>query len=157
MLSLVEEANKKKATQATLERNLKKVLKRQGVHNVGFPGGNVDIQLYSVGPGELWAAFGGASKNAIPRYWTPFGVYQPDNHAQSITVEINIPLDDNTAQVAGFFAEDDETGDTFLMHSGKVGGGRPGIGESAFLVWSKLKLVEVSTEGGGSRSGIVVG
>ena len=157
MLSLLEEASKKRAAQANLERNLKKALKRQGVHNVGFPGGNVDIQLYSVGPGELWAAFGGASKNAVPRYWTPFGVYQPDKSAQSITVEINVALDSNTAQVAGFFAQDDETGDIFLMHSGKVGGGRPGIGKSAFLVWSKSKLVEVSTGDSGFRSGIVVG
>jgi hypothetical protein len=158
MLSLLGGAAKKKAAQGMLERNLKSALTRQGVRNIGFPGGNVDLPLYSTGEGELWAAFGGPTKDsAVQRYWNAFGVYQPDKGPQSIAVEINIPTDSNGAQVAGFFAEDSETGDIFLMHSGRVGGGRPGIGKSAFLVWSKAKLVEVTGENGEVRSGIAVG
>ena len=158
MLSLLEETNGKKVAQAVLEGNLKSVLKSRGTHNVGFPGGNVDVDLYSEGYGELWVAFGGVSKDAaIPRYWNAYGVYEPHQSTQSITVEINIALTSNSAQVAGFFAKDNETGDIFLMHSGKIGGGRSGIGKSAFLVWSKAKLVEVSAGDRQFRSGIAVG
>ncbi len=158
MLALIGETGRKKAAQRVLERNLKSALKQQGAHTIGFPGGNVDLPIYSAGKSKLWVAFGGPTEDAaVQRYWTPFGVYQPDRPAQSITVEINIPTDSNDAQVAGFFAEDSETGDIFLMHSGRVGGGRPGIGKSAFLVWSKAKLVEVSKENGELRSGIAVG
>lgn len=158
MLALIGETKRKTAAQRELERNLKGALARQGTHNIGFPGGIVDLPIYSAGEGQLWVAFGGPTKDAaVRRYWNAFGVYQPDHPAQSITVEINIPIDSNGGQVAGFFAEDAETGDIFLMHSGRVGGGRPGIGKSAFLVWSKAKLVEVSDEHGGIRTGIAVG
>jgi hypothetical protein len=157
MLRHIHETKNKKAAQAILERNLKAALKRQGTLNIGFPGGNVDETVYSAGEGKLWVAFSGPSKgSAVPRYWNAFGVYKPDRPAQTITVEINIAIDSNTAQVAGFFAEDSDTGDIFLMHSGKVGGGRPGIGKSSFLVWSKAKLVELAEEGGKIRSGIAV-
>lgn len=54
-------------------------------------------------------------------------------------------------------AEDGDTGDVFLMHSGRIGGGRRGIGKSAFLVWSKAKLVDVTETDGDVRGGIAVG
>lgn len=158
MLRLVHEAKKKKRAQTELERALKDTLKDQGSRNIGFPGGNADHPLYSLGDGKLWAAFGGVSEEAaIPRFWNAFGIYRPSEPAQMIAVEINIPTDSNSAKVAGFFAEDADTGDIYLMHSGKVGGGRPGIGKLAFLVWSKAKLVEVSCPEGGVRKGIAVG
>lgn len=158
MLALIAETERKKAAQGELERNLKGVLEHRGTYNIGFPGGNIDLPIFSAGERELWVAFGGPLEDAaVRRYWNGFGVYQPDRPRQSITVEINIPIDSNGGQVAGFFAEDGETGDVFLMHSGRVGGGRPGIGKSAFLVWSKAKLIEVFDESGGVRTGIAVG
>lgn len=157
MLNLISEPKRKKALQRRLEGNIKDALRSQGEHNIGFRGGNANLQIYSAGEEKLWAAFGGPTEeSAVRRYWNAFGVYQPDRSAQLISVEINIPIDSNGSQVAGFFAEDSETGAIFLMHSGKVGGGRPGIGKSAFLVWSKAKLVEVIDESGGVRTGIAV-
>jgi hypothetical protein len=168
MLALIDKATRKIAAQRELERSLKGALELQGVHNIGFPGGNVDLPIYTDGEGKLWVAFGGpivGAAEAAPdpdpggrprRYWNAFGVYQPEQRAQSPTVEINIPIDRNRGP-AGFFAEDTETGNIFLMHSGKVGGGRPGISKSEFLAWSKAKLIEVSHENGGIRKGIAVG
>ena len=158
MLGLIRDIKSKKAAQAALKRNLKAALTRQGTRNIGFPGGNVDQTIYSAGEGQLWVAFGKPTDDAaVPRYWNAFGIYKPNQPAQTITVEINIAVDGDTAQVAGFFAKDGDTGDTFLMHSGRVGGGRPGIGKSAFLVWSKAKLVNVTKNDGGIRSGIAIG
>lgn len=73
-----------------------------------------------------------------------------------MTVEINIPFESNTKAVAGFFAKDSETGATYLMHTGRVGGGRPGIGKEAFLQWSRLKTVAVVEPDGDERTGIIV-
>lgn len=157
MLRLVEDTEEKVRAQARLEREVSDALENQGSRNIGFRGGNVDHTVYASGEGSLWVAFGVVSEDsAVPRFWNAFGVYHPDRPTQMITVEINIPTDTNSAQVAGFFATDSGTGDIYLMHSGKVGGGRPGIGKSAFLVWSKAKLVEVSTSEGSVRNGIVV-
>lgn len=66
------------------------------------------------------------------RYWCAYGLEEP--HPGSllpITTEINIPRHGINRQVAGVFAE--ENGSHFLLHSGKVGGGRPGIRKEAFL------------------------
>ena len=160
MLSLVHETKRKAAAQATLERNLKKQIKRQGMRNIGFPGGNFDRVVYSDGDGRLWAAFtrvAAETARGVSRYWNAFGIYTSHGGSQTPVVEINIPTDTNSALVAGFVAEDTDTGDMFLMHSGKVAGGRPGVGKSAFLVWSKAKLVGVNDEDGNARQGIVVG
>jgi hypothetical protein len=158
MLALIHDARAKKAAQAALEKNLKTALKREGRKNIGFPGGNFDQVVYSAGEEKLWCAFSYEPKEyAVPRYWNGFGIYNSARSAQTIVVEINIPTDSNSAMVAGFFAEDSETGDVFLMHSGRIGGGRPGIGKAAFLMWSKAKRVDVAGEDRNIRSGIAVG
>lgn len=108
-LALIGETKRKKAAQGALERKLKGALKRLGTHNIGFPGGNIDLPIYAAGEQELWVAFGGPTENAaVRRYWNAFGAYEPDRYAQSIIVEINIPIDSNGGRVAGFFAEDVE-------------------------------------------------
>jgi hypothetical protein len=157
MLTLIGETKGKRAAQAVLESNLKNVLEPAGVHRIGFHGGNIDLPIYAAGEGKLWVGFGGSIGDAAERrYWNAFGVYRPDRPTQSITVEINVPIDSNGARVAGFLAKDSASGHIFLMHSGKVGGGRPGIGKSAFLIWSMAKCIEVSDENGGFRTGIAV-
>lgn len=158
MLTLVHERKAKTAAQTTLRQNLKNTLEREGKKKIGFPGGNTDEVIFSAGAGKLWASFTRTTQDrSSQRYWNAFGVYNPDRSAQIITVEINIPIATNSANVAGFFAEDRQTGDIYLMHSGRIGGGRPGVGKAAFLVRSKAKLVEVEGEDRKIRSGIVVG
>jgi hypothetical protein len=158
MLTLIHEERDKSAAQEKLELALKNSLNPVGIKNIGIPGDNFDIEVYAVGPGKLWVAFGKAGEGAASlRFWNAFGIYRDDRPAQTITVEINIPIGSNAGRVAGFFARDNGSGDIFLMHSGRVGGGRAGIGKSAFLVWSKAKLIEVFDGQGGIRSGIAVG
>lgn len=157
-LRLIADAKEKRAAQAAMERSLKAHLTNQGVKNVGYPGGNTNVVLYTAGERRLWAAFMKPSEDwKVKRFWNAYGVYRPNLPAQTITVEINIPTESNTAQVAAFFAKDTDKGDVYLMHSGKIGGGRPGIGKSAFLVWSKAKLVDVDEDGRRFRTGIAIG
>lgn len=157
MLLMVEDAGKKRAAQKALEVSVRQHLTDQGVRNIGFPSGNVDERLYANGLGELWAAFGKVDDAAIPRRWNAFGVFDPKRHAQIITVEINIPTTSNSARVAGFFARDPATDEVYLMHDGSIGGGKAGVGRSAFLAWSKASLEDVSRDDGDGRAGIVIG
>lgn len=157
MLALISKTSRKKTAQQELKRNLKYDLKRQGIHKIGFLGGNEDRQIYAAGEGKLWVAFGESKSSGKTRYLNLFGVYRPDLPQQTSIVEINIPIDDNRRNVAGFFAEDKETGDIFLMHDGKVGGGRRGISKSAFLACSKHKLIKIAEDDGKIRIGIAVG
>jgi len=154
---LVEDAAAKMAAQKEIERSVKASLPRIGKRNIGFPSGNVDETMYTSGDGGLWAAFSDAEAARVPRRWNAFGVYDAKRHAQVITVEINIPTTSNAASVAGFFARDVSGGATYLMHDGSVGGGKKGVGRSAFLSWSRFELLEVERSEGVPRAGIVIG
>lgn len=157
MLLMVENTSEKRAAQTMLETSVRHHLTDHGVRNIGFPSGNVDERLYANGLGELWAAFGKVDDAAIPRRWNAFGVFDPKRHAQIITVEINIPTTSNSARVAGFFARDPATDEVYLMHDGSIGGGKAGVGRSAFLAWSKATLEDVGRDDGDDRAGIVIG
>ncbi len=78
------------------------------------------------------------------RYWCAFGVDDPyPASLLSITCEINPPKEGINRRCAGLFVRD-ESGEFFLAHSGKVGGGRVGIGKSAFLeYWGNDNVVSV--------------
>jgi hypothetical protein len=157
MLEMVEAATKKKVAQITLKRTLRGQLKSQGLRNIGFPGGNVSLRLFSNGPDELWVAFRESDDDAIPKFWNACGVFDPQRHSQNITVEMNIPIASNSALVAGFFARDPETDHVYLMHDGSIGGGKAGVGRNAFLAWSKEPVESVSGGAGAVRAGIVIG
>jgi hypothetical protein len=157
VLLLIEDLSKKAELQTLLEENVSQNLANQGRRNIGFPSGNRDEIIYANGEGTLWAAFGDVDDAAIPRTWNVFGVFDPRQHSQFITVEINIPTKSNSARVAGFFARDPQTNRTYLMHDGSVGGGKPGVGRSAFLAWSKAEMIEALAADGTTRSGIIVG
>lgn len=153
----VEDEKAKRNAQRLLERGVRASLKSQGVRNIGFPSGNRDETLHSLGDGRLWCAFGDAEDAKIPRRWNAFGVFEKRRYAQIITVEINIPTTTNSAAVAGFFARDPVTSAVYLMHDGSVGGGKRGVGQGAFLAWSTRDLIPVERTEAGPRFGILIG
>lgn len=89
--------------------------------------------------------------------WMPFGVLpiQPSKNL-SVVVQINRVGTPDGHPVAGTLAAD-PSGAQWICHSGGVGGGRPGIGKRAFLAWSGIETVPVTTPNGGSRRVIPLG
>lgn len=156
-LILIEDEASKRAAQRSLEVSVKAQLKPQGLRNIGFPSGNRDELIFAKGTGQLWCAFGDAEDAPIPRRWNSFGVFDAKKTTQSITVEINIATTSNSASVAGFFARDTGSGAVYLLHDGGVGGGKKGVGRSAFLAWSSRQLVRADRREGGFRDGILIG
>jgi hypothetical protein len=66
------------------------------------------------------------------RYWHAFGIGRPEGGAGiAITCEINFPLCGIDRRTGGAFAEDG-TGRVFVIHRGKLGGGRKGVGKFLF-------------------------
>jgi hypothetical protein len=65
------------------------------------------------------------------RYWNAFGVEKPGGHVLSIAAEINFPWQAIDRKIGGAFAED-HWGNVFVIHRGKIGGGKKGIGKSLF-------------------------
>jgi hypothetical protein len=67
------------------------------------------------------------------RYWNAFGTKDPQGSSVPITCEVNLPLHGIDRRIGGAAASD-EQGRTILVHRGRIGGGREGIG--AELFWS---------------------
>ncbi|PKN51673.1 MAG: hypothetical protein CVU55_10555 [Deltaproteobacteria bacterium HGW-Deltaproteobacteria-13] len=78
------------------------------------------------------------------RYWNAFGVEKPGPPGVlSIASEINFPWAQIDRKTGGAFAED-AWGNIFVIHRGKIGGGKKGIGKSLFEhnyrgVWSFME------------------
>ncbi|HUN54314.1 MAG TPA: hypothetical protein VMU29_04080 [Smithella sp.] len=78
------------------------------------------------------------------RYWNAFGVGKPGaSGVLSIASEINFPWAQIDRKTGGAFAED-AWGNMFVIHRGKIGGGKKGIGKSLFEhnyrgVWSYME------------------
>jgi hypothetical protein len=78
------------------------------------------------------------------RYWNAFGKGKPkEANILSITAEINFAWEGIDRKTGGAFAED-AWGNIFVIHRGKIGGGKKGVGKSLFEhnyrgVWSFME------------------
>ncbi|KUG23762.1 5-methylcytosine-specific restriction enzyme mcrb related [hydrocarbon metagenome] len=90
---------------------------------------------------DIWK-FSRAVKDV--RYWNAFGVEKPGTSGVlSIASEINFPWAQIDRKTGGAFAQD-SWGNVFVVHRGKIGGGRKGVGKSLFEqsyrgVWSFME------------------
>ena len=116
---------------------------------VGFQGGHLKVNEI-VSNGKIWFAYQSLHDLDVPRHWNAFGAGSPAlRRSNDITVEVNVAFREVYRKLAGVFAVNDKTGDTILLHRGKVGGGKKGIGKTAFLEWysgDKVKFVDPSHE-----------
>jgi len=109
---------------------------------IGHQGGSfVDTVFHGAG---LWYSTYREEEVEIPRYWNGFGTGKSDDTDQIIAVEINMPVEGYEARVSGVFARDDGSGEYLVLHRGRIGGGRKGIGKNAFRNWSRNAWVEVA-------------
>ncbi|UWQ40133.1 hypothetical protein K3718_11190 [Leisingera aquaemixtae] len=145
------------AAQRTLQLNIQSSTNQIGSSTVGFRGGNMSVDLYSNGSGEMWSAFEHIRDAKCPRYWNAFGIYDEASLQQQIIVEINIPIKGDTRLVSGYFAKDLQTGAIYLMHTGKVGGGRKGIGKKAFLKFAQTAPTHTTDREGNSHFDYLIG
>jgi 5-methylcytosine-specific restriction protein A len=126
---------------------------RGGTYTIGYQGGNIEVSDLHADH-RIWFL----SSKSGERYWNAFGLADRLNisTSNSITVEINSPFSGENGRVAGLFARGDD-GSIYLLHRGKVGGGKLGVGKQAFLEWSKLTLTSVQLPGGGTIEAILIG
>ena len=96
---------------------------------VGWRGGHDRFPLHWHETAGFWVFFG----KELSHYWCPYGTMDPNSHSSvNITCEINPPTEGIDRRYGGIFLKDSGSG-LYLAHSGKVGGGRKGIGKTRFL------------------------
>jgi len=108
---------------------------------IGFHGGYKQEKVYGRdGLGFWWLL---NRTVAGDRWWCCYGIENPRHRDMlSITVETNFPSEGVNRRISGLFVKDD-AGQVYITHSGKVGGGRSGIGKEAF--WKSCGGEQVET------------
>jgi len=116
---------------------------------VGWPGGHRDVTVWWHERHRFWTAF--SPKINPNHYWTAFGVQNPKLHHKhrvlEITCEANPSRQGVDRRCAGLLLTDPKR-NVYLGHNGKVGGGRKGIGKSAFLKSYRGKTQRISWNDG---------
>jgi hypothetical protein len=155
MLEAVTSKTEIAKCQRMLEDSLKTSLPHQERLSVGYPGGHLENEVYY--RKGLWFSTLKSDDAQVPRYWNAFGTGKREGGHQIITVEINPPIEDLTKQVSGLFAKDKQSNTYFVLHRGRIGGGKKGIGKTAFEGWYHGTWVNVMDEDGNSEKVILVG
>lgn len=126
---------------ATLLSKFREVLRSslsQQVHaNVGFHGGYIPLTLHWSDDIQMWMGYENTMDIQIGRYWTVFGLVRPySGQNMSITVEVNFPMEGVDRRIGGAFYNTPE-GSILVVHRGRIGGGRNGIGKNLF--WNNFR------------------
>lgn len=101
----------------------------RSLRSVGYRGGGGKYDVYWRSTEQIWSHFGMADS----RYWCVFGSQDPAEHSNlSISCEVNPPLSGVNRQCAGLVMKD-ASGRKYIGHTGKIGGGKTGVGKSAFF------------------------
>lgn len=118
---------------------------RQIPVKVGYKGGYEECTIRWSQALGLWFY---SVKIEGSRYWNAFGISEVaprENSMLSIVCEINPPVEGLNKRAQGAFARD-ENGRIWLVHRGKIGGGKPGIGRKLFFENYRGEISEISGE-----------
>jgi len=140
MLTIIENENEIKIAQKQFSKKLLEYCTKKIFVNVGFQGGNEERDIFwsnELDVGYSYEKFTGS------RYWNAFGIKKPKEGSNvTLTCEINIPLKNINRKIGAAFAKD-KSGEIYLIHRGKIGGGREGIGKNLFIDNYRGKWVEI--------------
>jgi hypothetical protein len=154
VLVVVEGARRVRQGQLQLESQLRAAISQSVETWVGYKGGKEDVRAHWSDQLGIWFATRPFPDADVPRFWNAFGLAYPGPGA-SITCEINLPFDGVSPLVQGALVEDVD-GRVFLVHRGKIGGGRPGIGRERFLDHYRGQMISFH-ERGKTTSAILIG
>lgn len=96
---------------------------------VGYPSGSFEDTVRYSTDLDIWIS----KVEHGNKYWNGFGVGRPiEGKNNSLNGEINFPYEGIYRRTAGAFAVE-HNGTILVLHRGKIGGGKPGIGKNYFL------------------------
>lgn len=129
MITVVEDKNEIERLYRKFNKQLNKRFTERITCWVGYPSGaNEDTVGYSRKL-NLWVSV----QELHSRFWNGFGIGEPiEGRNNSLSGEINFPYEGINRQIAGAFAKE-EDGKILVLHRGKIGGGKKGVGKWAFV------------------------
>jgi len=142
MLSIITDKSEIKNAQDALEGIVKRSCTQTFKRTVGYKAGAEEVRIGWSNEFGFWFSF--QRYKQFGRFWSLFGIDSPKT-TQNLTIvcEINVPFSGINRQVGGVFAKDAD-GEIYLLHRGKIGGGRVGIGKGLFFRKYTGKIIPVS-------------
>ena len=129
MLKVIADERAIKKYAAQFNRKFKPFVDEEIKVKLGHQGASFPAKVSWSKKLGIWK-FSKAVKNI--RYWNAFGIGKPGaSNVLSIASEINFPWTQIDRKTGGAFAAD-SWGNVFVIHRGKIGGGKKGVGKSLF-------------------------
>lgn len=131
MLTLITEGRQIRTVTKAFRAQLAAAASKPVRHMVGFPSGS--------GLAKVWVLRRHAfffcqfvQGDLENRCWNGFGLVMPeDARILPLVVEINVPWEGVNRAIGGVFLQGPR-GEVYVGHRGKIGGGRKGVGKTAF-------------------------
>lgn len=119
-----------------------------GERILGTQADSVPVDVYYLASLGLWSAFG--SRISL---WNTYGLGDPDVY-RDMVCHLTVPKEGIDRRIGAVYAATKQTGQISILHRGKIGGGREGIGKSVF--WEHFheyggRIVEVDDGAGPLR------
>jgi hypothetical protein len=129
MLKIIQEEAAIRRYQQRFIRSFKPFMDEKIPVHLGHPGASTEAKVLWSGRLGVWLY---AGKTQEGRYWNAFGIGKPRIRTHiPITCEINFPVSGIDRRIGGALARD-RKGRVFVVHRGRIGGGKKGIGKSLF-------------------------
>ncbi|NPU84960.1 MAG: hypothetical protein HPY65_10780 [Syntrophaceae bacterium] len=129
MLKVIEDEATIRRCQQQFSRSFRAVADARIPVRVGHPGASFRASVYWSDERDLWLY-----SKRIPEknHWNVLGIGKPAPEGRvAITCEINFPIRGIDRKIGGALARDPE-GVIYVVHRGRLGGSRKGIGKSLF-------------------------
>jgi hypothetical protein len=143
MISIIKDEILITKYQKLFVKQLKTVYDKKVPCNLGFQGDSFETSVFYSTHHNFWFS----PEETKNRYWNAFGIGEPQSgKGVSINVEINFPYDGINRNIGGAFGLN-RNGEVLVLHRGKIGGGRVGIGKNLFFNNFRGEFIEADDDG----------
>jgi hypothetical protein len=105
---------------------------------IGYQGGAEETLFLYFAKYDFWTAY----MRGDVKHWNGFGIGRPkEGKVTSITCEINFPYEGINRRIAGAFGKEGD--EVVILHRGKIGGGRKGIGKNLFFENYRGEFIQI--------------
>jgi transcriptional regulator with XRE-family HTH domain len=107
---------------------------------LGNQGATWTDTVYYMPAHDIWTVFDG---NPDAEWlWNTYGIGNPfDGGSRDMVCHLSVPAEDINRRVGAVYARAKGSRNTFILHRGRIGGGREGVGKSAFFEHYEGELV----------------
>jgi transcriptional regulator with XRE-family HTH domain len=106
---------------------------------LGTKGGTGWDKVYYMPAVDIWTAFEHPDGEWL---WNTYGIGDPfDGGSRDLVCHLSVPAEDINRRIGAVYARAKGSRATFILHRGRIGGGREGVGKSAFFEHYKGELV----------------